>query len=124
MLRPGNQIARRRHREARHIAIPLRVGEHVGAIIRLNESGIFDAAGPLILPLRIGVGIQHGGVATRESETIGALGQPKSRGVPADLALATRVFGAVEQKDFSILRDCSRIEGGVFFPRHEGGGHR
>ena len=124
MLRPVDEIARRRNRQPRDVAVPLRVGEHIGAVVRFDDPRILDAARPLILPLRVGVGIQHRRAAPREPQAIAALGQPQPRGVPADLLLAARIFRAIEHEDFSVLHDGGRIEGGVFLPRDHAVRHR
>src|SRR6266850_8362074 len=87
--------------------------------MRLNDAGILDTPGPLILPLCIGVGIQHRGRTPREVQTVAALGEAESRRVAADLALAAGILGAIEQKDLSTLHHSCRIERRVFLPRHD-----
>src|SRR5437867_10167523 len=68
--------SRRRDGEAGDAAVPLRVREHVGTVLRLDDTRILDSPGPLVLPLRVRVGIQHGRAAAREAQSIRALRQP------------------------------------------------
>ena len=42
MLRPVDEILRRRDGEARDVAVPLRVREDVGPVVGLDDAGIFD----------------------------------------------------------------------------------
>src|SRR6267143_1313338 len=118
VFRPDDQVARGRYGQPRHVPIPLRVRQHVRAVMRLNDAGILDTPRPLILPLCIGVGIQHGSRTPREVQTVAALGEAESRRVAADLALAAGILGAIEEKDSPVSHDRRRIERRVFLPRH------
>src|SRR5207247_2581862 len=79
--------------------------------------------GPFVRPLRVRVGIATGGAAAGEVESVRALRQPDARGVTADHALTTRVFGAVQHKHTPVLPHRSRIEGGMLFPPRDGVTH-
>ncbi len=120
VLGPGEQVARRGDREAWDVAIPLRVRQHVRAVVGLDETRVFHAAGPLVRALRVAVGEEHGRIAAREAQPVGALGETEPRRVAADLLVAAAVFGPVEQHHLPVPHDGGRIEGGVLLPPHRG----
>lgn len=51
VLLPVHQIARRSNAVAGGIAVILRIGHKVGAIVRFHQTRIFDTAGPFVLAL-------------------------------------------------------------------------
>src|SRR5438445_855959 len=53
VLRPVDQVAGGRDGEARDAAVPLRVREHKGPVLCLDDARILDSPGPLVLPLRV-----------------------------------------------------------------------
>src|SRR5256886_7489222 len=80
VLRPVVEVPGRRDREAGDVAIPLRVREHTGAVPRLDDARILASPRPLVLPLRVRAGIQHGRASAREAQSIRAVREPEARG--------------------------------------------
>src|SRR4029077_17526326 len=119
VLAPGDQISRRGNRQARHVAIPLCVREHVCAVVRLHDPWVLDPPGPLIRSLRIRVWVEHRGRAAREVQAVRALGEAEARGMAADLLLPACVLRAVQEKDPAIAHNRRGIERGVLLPRHD-----
>src|SRR5216684_3300680 len=105
VLRPVYEVAGRRDGQPRNVAIPLRVGEHISGVVRLDDAGILDAPGPLEARLRVPVGVEDRCGATREVQCVRAFRQADARRVPADAHLAARVFGAVQQVHLAVVRD-------------------
>src|SRR5207249_10650144 len=50
VLGPADEVPGRGDREAGEAPVPLRVGEHIRAVFRLDDARILDSPGPLVLP--------------------------------------------------------------------------
>src|SRR2546426_868431 len=66
VLGPVDEVPGRRDGESGDAAVPLRVREDVGTVLRLDDTGVLHSAGPFVRPLRVRVGIEHGHAAARE----------------------------------------------------------
>src|SRR5438045_8723801 len=116
MLLPANEIARRRHRETRHVAIPLRVREYILTVVTLDDSWVLDAPRPVVGTLRGAIGKEHRRRPPREVQAIGALGEPDARRVMPDRRVARGVLGAVQNVHLTFPHNRGRIKRRELFP--------
>ena len=108
---PVLQVARGGDADRVGLAVPLRVGEHIGAVFELDDARIFNAAGPLARFLVVFSGIKDGSARAREMDAIDALRHAEARGVHADLHGAGVVFRAIEHVDLAVADNGCGIEG-------------
>ncbi len=112
------QVRGRRNGEAGEKRMFLRVSQYVLPGRTFNDAGILHSSRVLPPTLRVVIWVEDRRGVFLKMDTIITAGQPKARVVPADFHLATIIFGSIDQADFSVFHDGSRIKHVQRFPVH------
>ncbi len=113
-----HQVARGCDPNGVGFAVPLRIREHIRAILTFHDARIFDAAGPLAGLLVVFGRRKHRLADAREVDSIRALRQPQPRGMSANLHRARAVLGAIQHIHFAFAHNRCGIEGVQRLPGH------
>jgi hypothetical protein len=111
LLGPVEEIGGRGNANRVRGAVPLRIGEHIGAVLALDEAGVLNAARPFAGLLAVLGGKENRLGVAGEVDAVGAFGQAEARGVGADGHGSRIVFGAVEHYHLAVADDGCGIEG-------------